>query len=183
MWGEVGRPVGPRALRGDRWGQSLETTFFGRYEHTLDVKGRVVLPSRFRPAFQTEGGYLTPYLEGCLALWTREEFERQSDLRRREAAAGRAARNALRVWSSGCHFVEVDGQGRVAVPQRLREFAALDGDVLVTGAIDRVEIWNVDNWNVLIRPEEERLRTGEMAGVPGSTDAPPSTEPPLVTET
>ena len=162
MWREVGRPVGPLTLWGDRWGQSLETTFFGRYEHTLDVKGRVVLPSRFRPPFQTEGGYLTQYLEGCLALWTREEFERQSDLRRQEAATGRAARNALRVWSSGCHFVEVDGQGRVAIPQRLRDFAALEGDILVTGAIDRVEIWNAESWNELMLPEEERLRTGEL---------------------
>ncbi|HMD45662.1 MAG TPA: hypothetical protein VKG43_05860 [Acidimicrobiales bacterium] len=127
--------------------------FVGRYEHSLDTKGRVILPAKFRAAFE-RGGYLTEYREGCLALWTPGEFERQMAGMQERAANGRSDRNRARLWASSSYEVEVDRQGRMPIPLHLREFASLQGDVLVLGTIDRVELWNPVSWDERVRPEE-----------------------------
>jgi MraZ protein len=127
--------------------------FVGRYEHTLDSKGRVILPAKFRADFE-RGGYLTEHREGCLALWTPGEFERQLRGMQERASSGRSERNRARLWAASSHEVEVDRQGRMAIPVFLREFASLDGDVLVHGAIDRIELWNPQTWNERVVPEE-----------------------------
>jgi MraZ protein len=134
--------------------------FFGRYEHSLDEKGRVILPSKFRGPFE-HGGYLTQYQDGCLSLWTPDAFERQMETMQERAATGRSDRNLARLWASTSHEVEVDRQGRMAIPSHLREFAGLDGDVLVHGAIDRVELWNPAWWEQKVQPEEQRLTEGD----------------------
>jgi MraZ protein len=127
--------------------------FVGRYEHSLDSKGRVILPAKFRADFE-RGGYLTEHQERCLALWTLGEFERQLRAMQEQAAEGRTERNRARLWAANSYEVEIDRQGRMAIPARLREFAALDGDVLVHGAIDRVELWNPAVWEERVAPEE-----------------------------
>ncbi len=134
--------------------------FFGRYEHSLDDKGRVILPSKFRGQFE-HGGYLTQYQDGCLALWTPGEFEQQMASMQERAAAGRSDRNLVRLWASTSHELEIDRQGRMAIPTRLREYAHLVGDVLVLGAIDRVELWNREAWDAKVLPEEDRLTQGD----------------------
>ncbi len=138
---------------GASWERLLVAGFVGRYEHSLDTKGRVILPAKYRAAFE-RGGYLTEFREGCLALWTPGEFERQMSAMQDRAAAGRTNRNRARLWASSSHEVEVDRQGRMAIPAHLREFATLQGDVLVHGAIDRVELWNPTVWEQRVRPEE-----------------------------
>ncbi|MGH8982084.1 MAG: division/cell wall cluster transcriptional repressor MraZ [Acidimicrobiales bacterium] len=130
--------------------------FVGKYEHSLDTKGRVILPAKFRADFE-RGGYLTENREGCLALWTPGEFERQMQAMQELAAAGRPERNRARLWAASSHEVEVDRQGRMAIPAHLREFASLDGDVLVHGAIDRIELWNPRVWRERVAPEERWL--------------------------
>lgn len=144
--------------------------FFGRYEHSLDPKGRVILPARFRAAFE-RGGYLSQYHEGCLALWTPEDFEKQMVSMQAAAERGRGERNLARVWASGSHEVEIDRSGRMAIPPRLREFAQLEEPaqgsvtngrpVLVLGAIDRVELWNPAVWEDKVGPSERRLTDEE----------------------
>lgn len=134
----------------------MAARFFGRYEHSLDTKGRLILPVRFRPPFE-HGGYLTQYHERCLALWPPEEFQEQMVAMHERAAEGPAQRNLARVWASGSQEVEVDRQGRLAIPAFLREFAGLEGDVLVNGAIDRVELWDPGTWEEKVQPEESRL--------------------------
>jgi MraZ protein len=133
--------------------------FFGRYEHSLDPKGRLILPSKFRAAFEN-GGYLSQNTERCLALWTPDEFEKRMVVMQEQAEAGRGERNLARVWASTSHEVEVDRQGRMPIPAHLREFARLESDVLVTGAIDRVELWNPALWEQTVQPEESRLAEG-----------------------
>jgi len=134
--------------------------FFGRYEHSLDDKGRVILPSKFRAPFE-HGGYLTAYQDGCLSLWTPEEFETQMQAMQERAKEGRSDRNLVRLWASTSHELEIDRQGRMAIPAQLREYAGLEGDVLVLGAIDRVELWNRASWEEKVLPEEERLNQGD----------------------
>ena len=134
--------------------------FFGRYEHSLDPKGRVILPSRFRAPFD-HGGYLTQFHDRCLALWTPEDFERQMALMEANEESGRTGRNLARLWSQGTVEVDVDRQGRLAIPAYLREFARLEGDVLVNGAISRVELWSPAEWSAKVGPSESTLTEEE----------------------
>jgi MraZ protein len=134
--------------------------FVGRYEHSLDTKGRVILPAKFRGSFE-RGGYLTQNREGCLALWTPGEFERQLAAMQEQAAENRTNRNLARLWASSSHEVEIDRQGRMAIPSHLREFASLEGDVLVHGAIDRVELWSPTVWDERVRPDERWFLSDE----------------------
>ncbi len=137
--------------------------FIGRYEHSLDAKGRVILPAKFRAAFE-RGGYLSQFHERSLALWTPEQFERQAEAMQARSAAGRDERNLARVWAGGSAEVEVDRAGRMPIPGYLREFARLEGPapgggapVLVLGAIDRVELWNPSVWEEMVLPSERQL--------------------------
>jgi MraZ protein len=134
--------------------------FFGRFEHGLDAKGRVILPAKFRVHFE-HGGYLTQYHDGCLALWTPDEFEKRMVEMQTSATEGPNERNLARVWASGSSEVEIDRQGRMPIPGHLREFAGLDGDVLVHGVIDRVELWNPAVWDQRVKPMEQRLIEGD----------------------
>ncbi|HUC38461.1 MAG TPA: hypothetical protein VMR97_15215 [Acidimicrobiales bacterium] len=133
--------------------------FFGRYEHSIDGKGRVILPAKFRVPFE-HGGYLTQHHDGCLALWTPEQFDSQLLAMQERAGAGRSQRNQARYWASTSHESEIDRQGRMIIPARLRAYAELEGDVLVLGAIDRVELWNPARWEGKVGPEEQRLTEG-----------------------
>ena len=134
--------------------------FFGRYEHSLDDKGRVILPSKFRGPFE-RGGYLTQYQDGCLSLWTPDEFESQMESVLERASTSKGDRNLARLWASTSHELEIDRQGRMAIPSRLREYAHLENDVLVLGAIDRVELWDRQTWDEKVLPEEARLTMGD----------------------
>ncbi|MCU0312327.1 MAG: hypothetical protein MUE36_15450 [Acidimicrobiales bacterium] len=120
--------------------------FVGTFEHTLDDKGRVVLPVVFRSQLTASKGFLSQ-LDRCLGLWTEEGF---ADVARRltdNIREGRAPQDAMRAFSANASEVGPDSQGRITIPQRLREFARLERDVVLIGAIDRIEVWNVDRWN------------------------------------
>jgi MraZ protein len=130
--------------------------FFGRYEHSVDPKGRVILPAKFRAHFD-EGGYLTQFRGGCLALWTPEEFSVQSAEMEEAQKRGSAERNLARVWASGTQEVEVDKQGRIAIVAPLRGFATLQDAVLVNGALNRIELWNPERWEAKVAATEAAL--------------------------
>ncbi len=130
--------------------------FFGRFEHSLDAKGRIVLPARFRKDFDTQA-YLSEYTDGCVALWTPEEFEKKlAWMGARQERSG-ADRNMARMWAGTSAEVEIDRQGRLAVPPYLRTFGRLEANVLVVGAMERVELWNPEAWEIKVRPAEEAL--------------------------
>lgn len=130
--------------------------FFGRYEHSVDPKGRVILPAKFRGHFD-RGGYLTQFRGGCLALWTPEEFNVQSAEMEEAQRLGPAERNLARVWASGTQEVEVDKQGRIAIVAPLRSFATLQDAVLVNGALNRIELWNPERWEEKVAATEAAL--------------------------
>jgi MraZ protein len=132
--------------------------FYGRYEHSLDAKGRVILPARFRGQLGTQA-YVSQYQDRCLAMWTAEEFERQMDEQEEKQVLGRSERNVARILSSGAVDVEVDRQGRVAIPAFLRDFAGLqtESSILIIGAINRVELWNPAEWERRVKPAEAML--------------------------
>lgn len=135
--------------------------FFGRYEHALDVKGRVILPAKFRPEFAEGGGYITQYKGGCLALWTAAEFDRQMDSLAERQSEGASQRNLARVFAAGTSEAEVDKQGRMPIPPHLRSFAQLSSEVLVNGAIDRIELWSPAVWAERTAGAERALMTDD----------------------
>jgi len=133
--------------------------FFGRYEHSLDDKGRVILPAKFRAHFE-RGGYLSQHVDGCLAVWTEEAFNQQLDAQLEAQQQGRNQRHLSRVWSAGSEEIEVSASGRMAIPRHLRTYAGLDGEVVVIGAVDHVELWNPAAWDEKVRPSEQTLIDG-----------------------
>ena len=145
--------------------------FFGRYEHSLDAKGRIILPAKFRSSFE-RGGYLTQNHERCLALWAPEEFEEQMRKHQQSQERGPEERKLARLWSAGTQEVDLDKQGRIAIPQHLRDFARLDGEVLVNGAIDRVELWNPRVWAENVQPAERALTEDATGTAPAEQTAP-----------
>jgi MraZ protein len=134
--------------------------FFGQFQHSLDAKGRLILPARFRPEFE-RGGHLSPNTEGCVALWTPSEFDRQSAQRQDQSRdGGPVGRRLARYWASNSHEVEFDKQGRFALPAHIREYGRLSGDVLVVGALDHLELWNPSVYAEQVNSAEEMFRTG-----------------------
>ena len=119
--------------------------FLGEHQHSLDAKGRVILPARFRD--QLEGGaVMAKSLDGCLAVYPVEEFHRVAANLREARVRGATERQAARSYFSGAVEITPDKQGRVAVPAHLRTFANLEREVIVAGNFDHIEIWNAETF-------------------------------------
>jgi MraZ protein len=154
------------------------TRFVGRYEHSLDVKGRIILPARFRNSFET-AAYLSKHEDRCLALWTPQAFEHKLDQMEEIQDSSPEERAKVRAWAAGSAEIELDRQGRVAIPGHMREFARLETAVLVHGAIGHIEIWNPDEWAVRGAPGEADLADPPRpASVPASIPSTPVVPPP-----
>jgi MraZ protein len=117
--------------------------FLGEYEHSLDAKGRVILPAKFRD--QLEGGaVMARALDGCLAVYPVEEFQRVASTLQEARVRGATERQAARSYFSGAVEITPDKQGRVAIPAQLRTFAKLEREVTVAGNFDHLEIWDAE---------------------------------------
>lgn len=120
--------------------------FTGEYRHTVDEKGRIAVPSRFRS--QLEGGaFVSRWIDACLAIFPRREWD---DLATKVASlplADSSSRTFQRFIFAGAFEVELDRQGRVLVPASLREFAGLDGEAVIVGSRDHAEIWAPARWD------------------------------------
>lgn len=128
--------------------------FLGEYRHTLDAKGRVILPSAFRAQLQ-EGLVMTVGLDNCLTVHPPEEWARVIENLRNLHFTDRRERMFARMMTSSAHSDALDRQGRVTIPARLRDYASLSKDVTVVGADARLELWDSDRW--------ERYRDQGMA--------------------
>jgi MraZ protein len=129
--------------------------FLGEHSHSLDAKGRVILPARFREALAS--AYITRQLDGCLAVWTPQQFDvRAAEIQAQ--AVDEPSRNRARVFFSGAEQANPDRQGRIAIPPSLRQFAQLERDVVVAGVGDHVEIWDASVWQEKKQAGEEALR-------------------------
>lgn len=119
-------------------------TFSGEYERTVDNKGRVVLPPPIRDLIG-KNGFVSQGEDGCLALWTQEEFESQAQKRLdQESDGNKDARLKNRFWAASAFPIEIDSQGRIQLQSRHRTFAEIElgQEIVVLGAMDRAEIWN-----------------------------------------
>jgi MraZ protein len=115
--------------------------FLGEFEHSLDAKGRVILPVRFRSQLEA-GAVMARSLDRCLAVYPVAEFDRLARKLRDARERGPLERQAARAMFAGAVEITPDKQGRVAVPPHLREYAGLDREVVVSGNYDHIEIWD-----------------------------------------
>ncbi|MBW7571671.1 division/cell wall cluster transcriptional repressor MraZ [Caproiciproducens faecalis] len=116
----------------------------GEYQHNIDTKGRVIVPARFREDLG-EHFYITKGLDGCLFVLSPEEWTRLQD--KVKAMPISKARGLQRFFFSGAAEVEPDKQGRILIPQVLRDHAQLTKDVTFIGTSSRAEIWDSKRWN------------------------------------
>lgn len=127
----------------------MEAKFVGRYEHSLDGKGRIILPRRFRSSFDASA-VVSKYNEGCLAVWTPPAFEIKAAEMAPLLDGTTEDRNRARAFSVGSTELDLDAQGRLALPAYLRDFARLEegSTVLVMGALTHIELWNPTAWAI-----------------------------------
>ena len=120
--------------------------FMGEYSHTIDTKGRLIIPSRFREELG-ETFVVTKGLDGCLFVFSDEEWKAFEIKLKSLPLTNKNARQFARFFVAGATPCELDKQGRILLPATLREFAGMEKDVVLTGMLNRIEIWSKDKWN------------------------------------
>ena len=119
--------------------------FMGEYSHTVDTKGRLIIPSKFREQLGEEF-IVTKGLDGCLFVFPQDEWQAFEEKLRTLPLTQKGARQFTRFFVAGATPCELDKQGRILLPATLREFAGLDKDVVLAGMLNRIEIWSKDKW-------------------------------------
>ena len=132
----------------------LPPLLLGTYTPQIDAKGRMALPAKFR-AQLGQGLVMARGQERCVYLLPFDEFRRIASQIQRVSVGNKAAREYLRVFLSGAVDQQPDKQGRVLVPQMLRDYANLGSDVVVIGVGTRAELWNKDTWESYLAEKEE----------------------------
>ena len=137
---------------GEKWWKVEQTNsvkqfrgFYGNYQHSLDVKGRVFVPSKFRdglsPCFM-----LAKWLDGCLAAFPMSEFDEIDKKLKAIPFTNKAGRQFKDFFYNGASDCDIDKQGRINIPQDLREYAGLEKDVCIAGSSNYVKIWDYSKW-------------------------------------
>ena len=119
--------------------------FYGEYQHTIDPKGRVIVPAKFREGLG-DRFILTKGLDDCLFAYSSEEWSNLEMKLKTLPLSSRDARAFVRFFFSGASECEVDKQGRTLIPSNLREYAKLEKDIYVIGVSTRVEVWDKERW-------------------------------------
>ncbi|ORC18920.1 MULTISPECIES: division/cell wall cluster transcriptional repressor MraZ [Rothia] len=140
--------------------------FLGTHTPRLDVKGRLILPAKFREQLE-EGLVLTRGQERCLYVFTQAEFERIHEQLRSAPLSSKQARDYIRVFLSGASDEVPDKQGRITIPPALRTYAGLEKELTVIGAGSRAEIWSSEAWEAYLLEQEEAFSDTDEDILPG----------------
>ncbi len=122
------------------------TELLGQHRYQLDAKGRIALPSRFRGVLEA-GVYLTLGQDRCLYAFPNDEFQRQAEEVRSRPLSAQAARDYRRMFFGNAERADLDKQGRMTIPQRLRAKVGLEQEVVVVGVFDHLQIWSGQVWD------------------------------------
>ena len=120
--------------------------FTGEFRHTIDGKGRVAVPARFR-ADLAAGATVCRWLESCVAIFPKQAWQQLAEAASAERYTDAGARAFTRFLFSGAFEVELDGQGRLVLPTSLRQFGGLKSEAVVVGAADHLELWEPARWD------------------------------------
>ena len=118
----------------------------GQHRYQLDTKGRIALPAKFRESF-ADGVFLTLGQDGCLFAFPKVEWDGRSSEVRSRPLNGQHARAYARMFFGNAERVDLDSQGRLVIPQKLRTGVGIGRDVIVLGVSDRLEIWSGEAWD------------------------------------
>jgi len=124
--------------------------FYGEFEHSIDRKGRLILPSKFREVAKNqfvERFFVTRGLDKCLFMFSEEEWRSQENKFKSMSFTKQQSRIFNRLLFSGAVEIAFDKQGRVLIPQYLKDFAQIKKDVIIVGVSNRIEIWSKDSWH------------------------------------
>ena len=119
--------------------------FMGTYEHSIDTKGRVIIPAKFREQLG-DSFVVTLGLDGCLLVYPESEWQ-DFVKELRELPGSKEARKLQRYFMAGAAPCDVDKQGRVLIPANLREKAGLEKDIVFVGVMSKIEIWSKEHWD------------------------------------
>ncbi|CDE44090.1 protein MraZ [Clostridium sp. CAG:411] len=119
--------------------------FMGEYNHSIDAKGRIIVPAKFREELGDEF-VVTLGLDGCLFLYPNAEWE-EFVAQLKQLPGNRQARQLQRYFLAGAVNCEVDKQGRILIPAKLREHAKLEKEVVFVGVLGKIEIWSKEQWD------------------------------------
>ncbi len=117
----------------------------GEYNHNIDQKGRVSIPSKFREDLGSTF-IVTKGLDNCLFAYSKQEWEKFETKLKELPLTNANARNFIRFFFAGATECEVDKQGRINIPQTLRDYASLTKETYIIGVATRVEIWDKEKW-------------------------------------
>ncbi len=149
----IGAPAAPdAAVAGES--SLMPALLLGTYTPKIDAKGRVALPAKFRSQLGA-GCVLARGQERCVYLLPIPEFRRIAAQVQRTSLSDKRARNYLRMFLSGAVDEVPDKQGRVMVPQMLRDYAGLTGDIVVIGVGTRAEVWDRPTWETYLNEQED----------------------------
>lgn len=127
--------------------------FMGEYNHTMDTKGRLIVPSKFREQLGDEF-VVTKGLDGCLFVYGNEEWAKLVEKLQSIPITNKDGRKFTRFLMAGAVLCETDRQGRILIPSTLREYAGITKDAVLIGSGSRVEIWSAERWASEIEIEE-----------------------------
>jgi len=123
--------------------------FYGEFEHAIDKKGRLIIPSKFREAlkeYDIEKLYITRGLDKCLFVFTESEWKTQESKFKSIPFTKSEARKFNRIYFAGATQIECDKQGRILIPKYLKDYAFIKRDVMIIGVSNRMEVWSRDEW-------------------------------------
>ncbi|MBE5938533.1 MAG: division/cell wall cluster transcriptional repressor MraZ [Lachnospiraceae bacterium] len=119
--------------------------FTGEYSHSIDAKGRVIVPAKFREELGSSFT-ITMGFDGCLSMYSGEEWDKFVNKLSSLPEGRKETRQIQRSFLGKAATCEVDKQGRVLIPLKLRQYAGLEKDIVFVGINTKVEIWNSDRW-------------------------------------
>ncbi len=135
--------------------------FLRKHQHTIDDNNRLAMPSSIRKCVDEEkegkGFYITPGLDKCLAIYPPLHFEETTKKLKQLSFTNKKARTFLRLFFSRSSFVACDEQGRIVIPQLLKDYAGLKKEVVIIGVMDRIEIWDLKHWNDFEEDNEQNF--------------------------
>jgi MraZ protein len=120
--------------------------FRGSSFHTIDIKGRVIIPKRFRDIAMDSGSIMLSRMDRALVAFTLKEWEKIESRILALAEKSESMRRFRRVFIGGAFECNCDKQDRILIPPTLREYAALDKEIVLVGVLDHFEIWSRENW-------------------------------------
>lgn len=129
--------------------------FMGQYNHTIDSKGRIIVPSKVRDQLG-EGFIVTRGLDGCLFIYPALEWQNIIQ-KYKELPDTKNRRHFMRIFLSGATTCEYDKQGRINIPGPLVDYAKLEKDCIIIGVDERLEVWSKERWENFINQNEENL--------------------------